>query len=164
MDAIVTGKWDIICVTETHLLSLIPDSFVAIPDYILFRHDTPGPTAKHGVCIYVHKHIVTDCLLKPLPNTLSLHLPAFDVYCLLVYRPPSNPPDVNDSVLRLITEFSIDKEIILLGDFNLPSINWHVDPPRASSTTDGSFLDGFISTGLTQWVLQPTYPRSGNIY
>ena len=161
-DAVLAGGWDIICVTETHLLPLIPDSFVAIPGYVLFRHDTPESKAKHGVCIYVRKCIMTDSLAKPLPNTLSIHLSSFDVYCLLVYRPPSNPPDVNDSVLRLISDFCADKEVILVGDFNLPTIDWCTDPPRATSTTDCSFLDTFISLGLTQWVHESTYPRSGN--
>ena len=162
-DAASSGRWDIICVTETHLLSLIPDSFAAIPDYILFRHDTTGPTAKHGVCIYVHKLIMADSFTKPLPNVISVHLPAFDVYFLLVYRPPSNPPVANDSVLNLISEFCVGKEVILVGDFNLPSIDWHTNPPKSSSAMDASFLDCFNSLGLTQWVHEPTYPRSGNI-
>ena len=36
-------------------------------------------------------------------------------------------------------------------------------PPRAINPIDRSFLDSFISLGLTQWVYEPTYPRSGNI-
>ena len=85
IDVASSGKWDIICVTETHLLPHIADSFVCIPNYVLFRHDTIGLTAKHGVCIYVSNHLMTDSLTKPLPNTLSLRLVAFNVYCLLVY-------------------------------------------------------------------------------
>ena len=51
-DAASSGRWDIICVTEAQLLSLIPDSFVAIPNYIFFQHHhgTTGPTANHSVC------------------------------------------------------------------------------------------------------------------
>ena len=149
-DAASSGRWDIICVTETHLLSHISDSFVTLPDYILFRHDTSGPTAKHGVCIYVHRLIMADSFSKPLPNVTSIHLPAFDVYCLLVYHPPSNSQDANDSVLNLIAEFCVGKEVILVGDFNLPSIDWYTNPPRSSSATDTSFLDCFNSLGLTQ--------------
>ena len=106
---------------------------------------------------------MTDSLVKPLPNIISFHLTAFDVHCLLVYRPPSNSPDVNKAVLRYITEFCTDKEVILIGDFNLPSIDWLVDPPTASNVTDSSFLECFSSLGLTQWVHDSTYPRSGNI-
>ena len=106
---------------------------------------------------------MTDSLVKPLPNIISFHLTAFDVHCLLVYRPPSNSSDVNNAVLRYITEFCTDKEVILIGDFNLPSIDWLVDPPTASNVTDSSFLECFSSLGLTQWVHDCTYPRSGNI-
>ena len=48
-------------------------------------------------------------------------------------------------------------------DFNLPSVEWSIDPPRATLPTDRSFLDVFYSLGLTQWVHEATYPRSGNI-
>ena len=138
--------------SQTHLL----------PFHIIF-YFTSGSTAKHGVCIYVHKLIMADSFTKPLPNVTSIHLPAFDVYCLLVYPPPSNSLDANDSVLNLITEFCVGKEVILVGDFNLPSIDWCTSPPKSSSAIDASFLDCFNSLGLTQWVHEPTYPHSGNI-
>ena len=80
-----------------------------------------------------------------------------------VQRTSTNRPEVNDSVLGLISDFCVDKEVILVGDFNLPTVNWCTDPPRAASTTDCPFLDTFISLGLTQWVHESTYPRSGNI-
>ena len=106
---------------------------------------------------------MTDSLTRPLPNILSIHLTTFDVHCLLVYRPPSNLPPVNDSVLDLITEFCSDREVILVGDFNLPSIIWDTDPPSATNPIDRAFLEAFTSLGLTQWVNEATYPRSGNI-
>ena len=70
---------------------------------------------------------------------------------------------MNYSVLGLISGFCADREVILTGDYNLPSIDWGCDPPRASSVTDRSFLDMFVSLGLSQWVYEATYPRSGNI-
>ena len=106
---------------------------------------------------------MTDSLTRPLPNILSIHLTTFDVHCLLVYRPPSNLPPVNDSVLDLITEFCSDREVILVGDFNLPSIIWDTEPPSATNPIDRAFLEAFTSLGLTQWVNEATYPRSGNI-
>ena len=66
-------------------------------------------------------------------------------------------------MLRLITEFCSDREVILVGDFNLPSIDWNSDPPCAADRLDRSFLDAFTSLGLSQWVHEATYPRSGNI-
>ena len=73
-DAVSQSHWDIICVTETHLLPHIPDSFVSIPDYNLFRHDTSGRTSKHGVCVYIHKCILTDSIARPLPNKASSNM------------------------------------------------------------------------------------------
>ena len=41
--------WDIICISESHLLEYLRSSFVDLPGYILFRHDVQGSVAKHGV-------------------------------------------------------------------------------------------------------------------
>ena len=162
-DFILNNKCDVIFVTETHLLSHIPDSFVSIPDYNLFRNDMEGKVPKHGVCVYVHRLIMVDSVDRPLPNTLSFHLSIIDVHCLVVYRAPSNTPSMNDAVIGLINRFCTGREVLVAGDFNLPSIDWSVTPPTATSSTDLQFLDTFTTLGLTQWVLEPTYPRSGNI-
>ena len=70
---------------------------------------------------------------------------------------------MNEGITDFISSFCIDKEVIVTGDFNLPSIEWCVIPPTATSSSDCKFLDTFTSLGLTQWVKEPTYPRSGNI-
>ena len=63
-----------------------------------------------------------------------------------------------------MTDFCSDKEVIIVGDFNLPSIGWTEDDQTTRcSALDKMFLETFLSLGLTQWVLQPTFPRSGNI-
>ena len=84
-DAASSRRWDIIWVTETHLLSLIPDLFVAIPEYILVCHDASQPRAKHGVSIYVDRCIIIDSLTILLLYVISIHLSSFTVYCLLMY-------------------------------------------------------------------------------
>ena len=49
------------------------------------------------------------------------------------------------------------------GDFNLPSANWNVDSPVATSAGDMEFLDCFSSLGLTQIVHIPTLVPSDRI-
>ena len=113
-DAASSGRWDIICVTETHLLSVIPDSFVAIPDYILFVM-TPQHLQPSMVCVLTN---ISSVVLTPSSNHFPMPRQStyvFDVYCLLVCRPPSNSQDADDSVLNLITEFCVGKEVILLS-------------------------------------------------
>ena len=54
--------------------------------------------------------------------------------------------------------------MIVLGDFNLPSLDWLSNgPTRTYPPLERSFLDVFDALGLHQWVLEPTYPSSGNI-
>lgn len=154
----------IACITETHLLPSTPNSFADIPHYSLIRHDTGGSFPKHGVCVFVHDSILIDSVSTPVPNVLCFRLAAYNVHIAVVYRPPSNSSSSNDELSSFISEFCIDKEIVVVGDFNLPSIDWSpsITVPYPS-TQDKAFLDAFDLLGLTQWVTEPTYPRSGNI-
>ena len=52
-----------------------PNSFVDIPSFNLFRSDTNSPTAKHGVCCYVHQSIKVVNVSHSCPNLLSFQLP-----------------------------------------------------------------------------------------
>ena len=55
-------------------------------------------------------------------------------------------------------------KVVVLGDFNLPSIFWTDEARRFGCTgrVDRMFLDCFVSIGLTQWVLEATFVSSGN--
>ena len=80
----------------------------------------------------------------------------------MVYRPPSNTVAQDDDLTNAILTFCNGKEIVLMGDFNLPTLKWDGDIFRSSSS-DLRFLDCFTNLGLTQWVKQPTFLSSGNI-
>ena len=163
MNNIQSYKWDLVCISETHLLTHINSSFVNIPGYSLFRHDVHGFIAKHGVCCYVKSDILVGDVTAPIPGILTLHLVSFNVFVVVVYRAPSSTPEANTSMANFVGNFGTEKEIIFLGDFNLPSIDWTDDELLPKCSTDSSFLEAFGSLGLTQWVKEPTFPRSGNI-
>ena len=156
-------NWDLVCISETHLLTQINSSFVNVSGYSLFRHDVQGSVAKHGVCCYVKSDILVGDVSTPVPGILTLHLQSFDVFVVIVYRAPSNSSDDNTSIANFVANFGIGKEVIILGDFNLPSIDWTENVISAKTPTDCTFLETFNSLGLTQWVNEPTFPRSGNI-
>ena len=140
------------------------DSFVQIPNYTLIRNDVSGTVPKHGVCIYARNSLMVGEISSPLPNMLSIYLVSFNVYILLVYRPPSNSVQDNELAVSLISEFSAGKEVIVLGDFNLPNLDWSNANPSANSLPmERNFFDLFNSLGLTQWVTESTFPTSGNI-
>ena len=153
------------CITESHLIPSISSSFVDIPHFSLIRHDVAGSVQKHGTCVYVHESILVDSVNRPLPNVLLFRLAELNVHVVVVYRPPSNIPLANQQLASFLSEYCIDKEVLVLGDFNLPNIRWQDQCEAKNSncpSLDTMFLDTFDSLGLTQWVTEPTFPRSGN--
>ena len=60
--------------------------------------------------------------------------------------------------------FCSGKEIVVMGDFNLPSIQWANDTPcRDLPLIELQFYYCFMALGLTQWVKESTFVPSGNI-
>ena len=161
-DAVMRHSWDIVGITKSHVIESFTSSYVNIPGFTLFCHDSPDNVCKHGVCCYVRNSLMVDSVTKPLPNTLTLRFVLFNVF--VVYRPPSSTPIDNERLASFLSDFCADKEVVIVGDFNLPSIGLIQDDQTVGcSALDKMFLETFMNLGLTQWVLQPTFPRSGNI-
>ena len=53
----------------------------------------------------------------------------------------------------------------MIGDFNLLSTNWgKVHPSQGDfKPTSQAFVDTLVSSGVSQWVIESTFLRSGNI-
>ena len=152
-------------VAETWLLPDVPDSFVALSGYALVRCDTTSGVRKHGVGLYIKSDIKFRFLDEGCANVCCVHLVDFDVFVAMVYRPPSNGSDENTSICDFLYSFCDSREVLVLGDFNLPSVPWNDDnflgtdlPPLQRG-----FVDCFFSLGLTQWVMSPTFVHSDNI-
>ena len=153
------------CITETHLISSVTNSFIDIPHFSLVRNDVSGQVPKHGVCVYVHNSVLIDSIDAPISNVLTFRLVSLNVYVVVVYRPPSNTPHANNQVASFLNEFCLNKEVVVAGDFNLPHVNWESGSANTSGhlpPLENMFIDVFDTLGLTQWVSEPTFPRSGN--
>ena len=150
--------------SETHLTANVSDAAIRIPGYTLLRNDS-GDTKIHGVCAFIAEHLHFDNVDASFRNVLSFRLTRFDTYIYVVYRPPSYSVTDNEELLAFLMRECVGKEAILLGDFNLPSLNWSLpgDVLRSASASDTRFIDLFDLLGLTQWINEPTFPRSGNI-
>ena len=94
-----------------------------------------------------------------------MFLVSFDIYLITVYHPPSSSDDDNEALSIFLENFCADKEELLQGDFNLPSLRW--DLPDLLSQyilpLDLLFYNTFTSIGLTQIVKQETNFPSGNV-
>ena len=163
-DFLASHRLHILAITESHLLRSMPDSFISIPGYHVVRNDTPGTFPKHGVCLYIHSTVKFDLLTEPYQNVLTVRLTDLNLFVAVVYRPPSSSLEDTAHLHDFLLSFCGDKEVILLGDFNLPTLTWESsDPTSHASSFDRQCYEVFMSLGLTQWVIEPTFPRSGNI-
>ena len=159
----IPHKLDILLISETHLTASISDSTVHLPGYTLLRNDS-GRSHTHGVCAYISTNIRYDSVNIAHPNVISFRLTSCNVFIYVVYRPPSNSSEMNSALIEFLMSNCSNQEVVLLGDFNLPSLNWARDDfvAACASTTDSAFLGMFDTLGLAQWVWEPTFPRSGN--
>ena len=66
---------------------------------------------------------VDVCLL----NVAAVFLIDLDIYIVVVCRPPFNTALQDEHLLSFISDFGIGREVILLGDFNLPSLDWRCE-------------------------------------
>ena len=72
-----------------------------------------------------------------MPNIAGILLVDMNVWVLAVYRPPSYTVDQDDRLIRFLNEFNDGTEVIIVGDFNLPSLDWSSD----------NMLHGYVPPG-----------------
>lgn len=79
-------------------------------------------------------------------------LPKILVCC--VYIPPGSDENLINQLLDLINLLPSDNDIILLGDFNVPDVNWDA---MTASTSRSAALCECIFNNLIQMVTGPTH-------
>jgi hypothetical protein len=144
----------------------VADSFISVDGYQVFRTDVAGVVPKHGVLFYVRNTLSCVSVEVLVPNAHVVLLRRYNLYLVVLYRPPSYAERENQQVVDFLLDFCGDKEVVVLGDFNLPTVDWGSEVgcvPRGMGVRDGLFLDCFSSLGLVQWVFEPTFVDSGNI-
>ena len=161
----ISNKLSILSVCETWLTKSTPSSFVELPGFNFFRSDAGGCIKKHGVGIYVASHLTVSEVDVDFGNTLVIYVKEWSLYLMAVYRPPSYSEAENARLLDLIHEFCFGRKVILVGDFNLPTLKWLNEYTLDSYVTplDLRFYEGFLECGLVQWVRDGTFVPSCNI-
>ncbi len=76
-----------------------------------------------------------------------------------VYRPPASSDEYFNSLLDHIRSLPSDCELLVLGDFNVPDINW--ETMSASSSNSSGLCDTIFDKNLTQVITGATH-QSGN--
>lgn len=146
---------DFVALTETWLTNEIKDFEVTPPNYVIIRKDRQ--TRGGGVAILLKKELSFEIL----PEVIGVEA----IFCKLlftsrpvfvgcVYRSPSSDKDSLQALHTYMHRYVLGARLILLGDFNLPDINWRT-MQHNSACTD-ALIDIMLTFNLSQIVKQPT--------
>lgn len=147
------------CITETWLCENTPDAKLTIPGYDLYRTDRQQSIGG-GCAIYVQRKLkattVDDPHLRILPESVWLSITSTSPPILLgcIYSPPAPACSKLDRLTNLFSSIGSYHHMgkLVVGDFNLPDIQWHTWP----QISPNPFLSQISMEGWYQHVTQPT--------
>ena len=164
----LTNKYNIICLTETHLDETVPDCcIIEDPSKKIFRRDR----TLHGGGVL----LALDRDLKPMKiniddlkeEVLVVAMEPQTIICCL-YRPYVHLRNMNKLhiILENITNKFPSHVLILTGDFNLPGIDWKhklVKPECQHKHIHREFINILDEFMLSQMVLEPTHVKGNTL-
>ena len=153
---------DIVLITESWCNKEITDAHLGIPGYEMqtdLRRDRENTAGGRGGGVLVYTK--TGLQILKLDNNVEFfqHCKFLvrDVTVYLLYRPPNGPAADLTKLANLISQS--EKNCIIIGDFNLPNIDWEVGAARGG---DKVVLEAVEEAMMTQMVDFSTQVR-GNI-
>ncbi|CAJ0940289.1 unnamed protein product, partial [Ranitomeya imitator] len=158
---ISTGDFDIVGITETWLDESY-DWAVNLQGYSLFRKDRKNRRGG-GVCLYVK-----SCLKSTLREDISegnedvesiwveIHggKNGNKILIGVCYKPPNITETMESLLLKQIDEAATHNEVLVMGDFNYPDINWESE--TCETHKGNRFLLITKKNYLSQLVQNPT--------
>lgn len=161
-----SGELDMIFIVETWLSDNIPDTLLINNfDYQIFRTDRFSRGG--GVCIIL-KSYLSARKTKSINNSfyellcIDLNVKPTPIRFILVYFPPKcTIIDICNLVDDLNQLIKRNLNYIILGDFNLPDIDWKLVFPLKNIEINNIFCDFVLENSLTQVVNFST--RQNNI-
>ena len=161
-------------VTESWLDSTITNNMLDPNQYYTILRSDRTDRLGGGVCCFIPAHIKVNSINLNVNNNnllkstncetvlFDLHAGQCKIRVMTIYRPPkpqrgSNMTLQTKATIDLFTNLFMDcnSPIIILGDLNLPEIDWPSNMTRIDGIHD-SFLACFNNLGLTQYVNQTT--------
>ena len=160
---------NIIAITEAKSKtkkSLINLSEFNIDGYSIISNDLDSDSNSRGIIIYIDNNIdysIMECQTKykefvfiklNLNTKIELHLCVF-------YRSPSSLDDNNRLLLKLVAEMCESKKdnLMFIGDFNLPGIDWNNWCSINNTQYEVDFINTLRDFYLYQHVTSPTRAR-----
>ena len=157
----LSKKFDIIAVSETWLHKNIYDNEILLAGYTLFRSDRG--TKGGGVMLAINDELTYKQLT--VPDTIE----ALEVIinCSknlifgIVYIPPNSSNAYHSSVFNFIHSLPQTNNIIIVGDFNYPDIDWFT--LTGTNLNSSSFCDLIFDINFVQLVDAPTHIAGNNL-
>lgn len=157
---VLSSNYDIICLNETFLNSTIYDGELFSDEYVVYRKDRdlslfPNKTDGGGCLIAVNKKFNSfritewEVFVEELWVGLTSANSEEKLYLNVPYISNCRAEDYEhyfDNISCIMNEHPRSK-FVLLGDYNLPMINWSV-------LEDGSLQAAFIDNRVAQYLLQ----------
>ena len=159
-----TYKYQVIVVTETWLCSSFSDGLLDPQgNYFVFRRDRNENKTGGGVCIFIHRAIVCTSVLINYDVYCNVEVVACNVVLAgnyitfaCAYIAPNIVIDEFVRVLNCLRDLSPSKgSFIVVGDFNVPSIDWGSNLVL-SDRKSRELFDWFSNLGLEQLNLEHT--------
>ena len=165
-------KIELMFFTETWLKKDIPDTTICPKDYSAIRVDRVGQNGG-GVAVVYQNHLqVVE--ITTIFNDLQPYLNNFEYLCIDLFINPSScmrflcfyiRPAFSKCQLTIKAVCTVidrlclpQKPCIIIGDFNLPNINWDI-PTAHGDLSHQIFLDFCSSSNLTQCIRDPTHDK-----
>ena len=129
-----------LCFCETFLHDGISDSEIQIPEFSITRCDRLSRVGG-GVCIYLRNSVnFITCVnySNSVCELLIIKINHPSLIVILMYRPPSCTTNEFNDIIAKVNQFIFSlsspiPNIIILGDFNLPGVDW-LSPNMSSMT------------------------------
>ena len=164
IDAMIKTKSpSVLCLTETWVFENDPSlsdlSLVKYKKFAVKRQKSGG-----GVAILIEQNLPCNFIDSYVSDSFELicidikFTSYITIRCILVYRTPSCS-GINDSILIDYIERLSSENCIIMGDFNLPEIDWHNSQSKTNRGLE--FLTLFHNFNYNQLVCEPT--RKGKI-
>lgn len=157
-----------ILLSETWLKPDITDSIYNINGFTLYRSDRINKKSG-GVCVYVNKAFFPgfsinklDIFTTPADSIwLSFKNPSFSFTLACIYRPCDSTPEFDSTFFTVIAEQSnLLNNLVILGDFNLPNINWSTLQSSSIINSESLFVQMLLDNNILQLVRDHTRFRA----
>lgn len=155
------GLFNFFALTETWLTDDVLDSEVSIPNYTIFRKDR---VSRRGGGVLLGCHNALKCRRRPDLEQDNLELLLVEVRLssrnkMLLgncYRAPDSGTQPLEALAGVLTNVSHQyNHICIVGDFNLPSLQWNSSsglPTSSGSSIDDIFVDAVMTAHSLQQV------------